>query len=149
MQLFAEKIRRLRFSWNRRPLTEGDFYRLCKRFRVTVTEMPLRTEGFYYCMKGRHFIAIDSKLHGQQKLFVMFHELAHFLMHTPEDGVTANFYGVGKKTRKEAEADAFALCAILPKNWIEHRTPYEISDEEGISAAIVAERLAVYATYGI
>jgi Zn-dependent peptidase ImmA (M78 family) len=149
MQLFADKIRRLRFSWNIRPLNEADFHKLCKRFRVTVTEMPLRTDGFYYCMKGRHFIAIDSKLHGHEKLFVMFHELAHFLMHTPDAGVTANFYGVGKKTRKEAEADAFALCAILPRKWVESRTPHELTDDEGIPPNLIAERLAVYQFYGI
>lgn len=149
MNLFAEKIRRLRFSWNRRPLGEADFHRLCKRFRVTVTEMPLQTNGFYYCMRGKHFIAIDSKLCGREKLFVMFHELAHFLMHTPDAGVTANFHGVGKKTRKEAEADAFAHCALIPKSWIEQRTLDEISDDQGIAPDLVAERLMIYQTYGI
>lgn len=149
MQFLIEKISRLRFSWNKRPLAEADFYRLCRRFHIHVTEMPLRTNGFYYCMKGRHFIAIDSRLTGHKRLFVMFHELAHFLMHSPDDGVTANFHGVGKKTRKEFEADAFALCALLPKAWLERRTPYEIADDEGVPASLVAERAAVYKTYGI
>ncbi|HMJ07964.1 MAG TPA: ImmA/IrrE family metallo-endopeptidase [Pyrinomonadaceae bacterium] len=149
MQFFIEKISRLRFSWNKRPLTETDFYRLCRRFRIHVTEMPLQTNGFYYCMKGRHFIALDSRLTGHKKLFVMFHELAHFLMHSPDAGVTANFHGVGKKTRKEMEADAFALCAILPKQRIENQTPYELADDEGIPADIISQRIGVYRKYGI
>ena len=149
MQFFVDKISRLRFSWNRRALTEADFYRLCRRFRVTVQEMPLQSGGFYFCMKGRHFIAVDSRLTGHKRLFVMFHELAHFLMHTPDAGVTANFYGVGKKTRKEAEADAFALCAIVPKTWLQNRKPHEICDEEGLSPELVAERLAVYRDHKI
>jgi len=148
MHLFADKIRRLRFSWNKRPLGEADFDRLCRRFRVAVDEMPLTTSGFYYCLKGRHFIAIDSRLRGHERLFVMFHELAHFLMHSPDSDATANFYGVGKKTRKEVEADAFALCAILPRSVIEKRTPAEIVDD-GVPSEMVAERLAIYRFYGI
>ena len=149
MQFLVEKISRLRFSWNKRPLAEADFYRLCRRFRIHVTEMPLQTNGFYYCMKGRHFIAIDSRLTGHERLFVMFHEIAHFLMHSPDAGVTANFHGVGKKTRKELEADAFSLCSLIPRKWIENRTPFEISDEEGIPFDLIAERLSVYQTYDI
>lgn len=149
MHLFAEKIQRLRFSWNKRPLDEADFHKLCKRFRVNVTEMPLQTSGFYYCMKGRHFIALDSRLRGHKKLFVMFHELAHFLMHTPDSGVTANFYGVGQKTRKETEADAFALCALIPKSWIEKRKPNEIREDGEIPETMLAQRLAIYRLYEI
>lgn len=149
MQHFVEKIRSLRFSWNKKALTEADFYRLCRRFRIGVKEMPLSTNGFYYCLKGRHYIAFDSRLSGSKRAFVMFHELAHFLMHTPDTGVTANFHGVGKKTRKEAEADAFALCAIIPLAWIRERPPHDISEEEGISREMVAERLAVFASFGI
>lgn len=149
MQQLVEKIRRLRFSWNNKQLTEADFYRLCRRFRIDVQELPLRTNGFYYCLKGRHFIAIDSRLTGHKKLFVMFHELAHFLMHAPDSGVTANFHGVGKRTRKEAEADAFALCALLPKSLISRRTTQEICDDEGVSHEMIANRLSVYEHYGI
>jgi Zn-dependent peptidase ImmA (M78 family) len=149
MLLILDKISRLRCQWNKRALTEGDFYKLCKRRRITVVEMPLRTSGFYYCVLGRHYIALDSRLPNQKKLFVMFHEFAHYLMHAPDAGVTANFHGVGKKTRKEAEADAFALCAIIPKTWIESRTVYEIIDDEGIPEAILKERLSLYETRGI
>jgi len=149
MQQLVEKIRRLRFSWNNKQLTEADFYRLCRRFRIDVQELPLQTNGFYYCLKGRHFIVIDSRLTGHKKLFVMFHELAHFLMHAPDSGVTANFHGIGKRTRKEIEADAFALCAMLPKSWIEKLLPHEICEHEGISQEMLAERLSIYKNFGI
>ena len=111
MRSFLDKAALLRIGWNRKNLTETDFHRLCRRFRITVVEMPLRTNGFYYCVKSRHFIAIDSKLPPVPKLMVMFHELAHYLMHAPDSGATANFHGVGRRTKKEAEADAFALSA--------------------------------------
>lgn len=148
MLFFLDKISRLRCPWNQKPLTQDDFYRLCKQNNVTVQEMPLRVSGFYYCLLGRHYIAIDTRLRHHNKLFVMFHEFAHFLMHAPDTGVTANFHGVGKKNRKEAEADAFALCAIIPKTWIVSRTVAEIAEEEGIPEDILRERLAVYELRG-
>lgn len=148
MRSYLDKIRDLRIGWNKRPLGEAEFYRLCRRFRITVVEMPLRTNGFYYCVKRRHFIAIDSKLPPVRKLLVMFHEFAHFLMHSPETNTTASFHGLGKKTRKESEADTFALCALLPKAWIETR---EFSDliDEGISAEMIEQRISIYEKLGI
>lgn len=147
MLFFLDKISRLRCHWNQKPLTQDDFYRLCKQNKVTVQEMPLRVSGFYYCLLGRHYIAIDTRLRQHKKLFVMFHEFAHYLMHAPDTGVTANFHGIGKKTRKESEADAFALCAIIPKTWLESRSIAEIAEEEGIPEDILRERLAVYELY--
>jgi Zn-dependent peptidase ImmA (M78 family) len=110
--------------------------------------MPLETNGFYYCVKGRHFIAVDSRLEPYKKLLVMFHEFAHYLMHAPDSGVTANFHGIGRKTRKESEADAFALCALMPEKWISEGTIYRIADEDGIPPWMVIERLQVHKNMG-
>jgi Zn-dependent peptidase ImmA (M78 family) len=112
MLLLADTISRLRVPWNKRPLIEADFHRLCRKHKVAVTEMPLTVSGFYYCVMGRHFIAINSRLSPQKKLFVMFHEFAHYLLHAPSGEATANYHGIGKRTRSEMEADSFALCAF-------------------------------------
>jgi len=148
MQFFLEKASRLRCNWNKQALTEEDFYRLCRRRKITVKEMPLRTSGFYYCVLGKHYIAVDSTLERYEKLFVMFHEFAHYLMHAPDAGVTANFHGVGQKTRKETEADAFALCALIPKCWIETRTVHDIAENEGVPEQMLLYRLALYEMHG-
>ncbi len=149
MRSIEEKGRSLRVGWGRRPLTDEDFQQLCKRFRVKVTEMPLNSGGFYYRVKGRDHIAIDSRLSGIAKLKVQFHELAHFLLHAPESGATANFLSVGQKTRVEYEADAFALCALIPRQWLEHRAVEEILGSEDIPQEMLTERLGVFLTYGI
>ncbi|MEP6787860.1 MAG: ImmA/IrrE family metallo-endopeptidase [Acidobacteriota bacterium] len=148
MRFLTDKIKALRIGWNERPLTEADFYRLCKRFKVGVTEMPLSTGGFYYRVMGRDFIAVDSKLDPSQKLLVLFHELAHFLFHTPESGATANFHGVGRRTRQECEADAFAVCALIPLVLIESRSPQELIDD-GFAPELIEARHAVLQKYGI
>ncbi|QYO65524.1 ImmA/IrrE family metallo-endopeptidase [Leptolyngbya sp. 7M] len=149
MRFFLEKIEALGVGWNRRPLSEADFYVLCRRHKITVQEMSLRVSGFYYSMLGRHFIAIDSRLPPAKKLFVMFHEFAHFLMHAPDNGVTANFHGIGRKTRKETEADLFAAIALIPRCWLETRTAYEIVTEEGIDPELVDERFRIFKYRGI
>lgn len=149
MLFFIEKIRRLNFNWNERSLTETDFYRLCKRHKVAVEEMPLSVSGFYYCLLGKHYIAINSRLRPEKKLFVMFHEFAHFLMHAPDDGVTANFHGVGRKTRKEIEADAFALCAVIPRSLIRPGQLEDLVEENGFSHELVTQRLQLFRRLGI
>ncbi len=149
MRFFLEKIKTLNIGWNERPLTEADFHKLCRRHRITVQEMPLQVSGFYYCLMGGHYIALDSKLPPGKKLFVMFHEFAHYLMHAPDRGATASFHGIGRKTRKESEADLFAAVALIPMSWLETRTEFEIASEEGIDAETVAERFRVFEQRGI
>lgn len=149
MQFLTEKVHRLRIGWNERPLTEADFYRLCKRYKIGVQEMPLSVGGFYYRLMGRDYIAVNSKQAPADKLAVMFHELAHFLFHAPETGVTANFHGIGRRTRKEREADVFALCALIPRPWIENRHPQDLFDDEGLSFEMIASRHKILVRYGI
>ena len=148
MQFLSDKAKKLKIGWNERSLTEDDFYRFCRRFKISVQEMPLRVSGFYYRMLGRDFIAIDSRLTGNERLTVMFHELAHFLFHTPESGTTANFHRVGQKTRQEIEADAFAICAIIPLNEIVDRLEF-VSIEGSVHGALLRERLDVFKRHGI
>lgn len=148
MRFLTERITKLNIEWNERPLTEVDFYRLCKRFKINVEEMPLTVSGFYYRVMGRDFIAVDSKLAKPQKLAVLFHELGHFLFHTPESGATASFHRVGHRTRQECEADVFALCALIPGCWLESRTILEMLDE-GLPAEMVEARYEILRRYGI
>lgn len=149
MQFLTDKISKLNIGWNERALGEGDFYRLCRRFKIGVQEMPLSVGGFYYRVMGRDFIAVDSKLAGPQKLAVLYHELGHFLFHTPESGATAHFHGVGRRTRKECEADIFALCALIPKQMAETRSVEELIDHEGFTAETVAARHEILSRFAI
>lgn len=149
MLFFLNKITSLNSRWNEQPLTQEDFYRICRRCKITVVEIPLRVSGFYYSLLEGHYIAINSRLCPETKTFVMFHELAHFLMHAPDDGVTANFHGVGKQTRKEAEADAFAACALIPRRMVESLRPQQLIEEDGFSVELVKQRIEVLRRFGL
>lgn len=149
MRFSLDKFANLKIGWNERPLNEADFYKLCRRLRITVDELPLRVSGFYYCVMGNHFIAIDSKLQPRKKLFVMFHELAHYLMHAPNHNETASYHGVGRANRKEREADMFALVALIPKAWLEERTPDEMIRDEGITPDELRKRFQLFESHGV
>lgn len=149
MKLLVEAISRLKIDWNKRALTEADFHRLCRRHGVTVEEMPLRVSGFYYSLLGGHYIAIDSRLPAEKKLFVMFHEFAHFLLHTPDASATANFHGVGRKTRKENEADAFAICALIPQTALSPERIAQMEVDESTDRGMLKERLEIFERHGI
>ncbi len=148
MIFVLEKIKELNIGWNERPLDEADLYRLCKRYKVTVEELPLQVSGFYYSVMGRHFIAVDSKLPPRRRLFVLFHEFAHFLLHAPERGATANFHGVGKRNRKEIEADIFALVALIPKVDLLNRTASELIDD-GFDPELIRVRFEIFQQHGL
>jgi len=52
-------------------------------------------------------------------------------------------------TRKEMEADAFALCALIPRAWIETRSDQEILEDEGVSLEMLRTRAEIFAKFGI
>jgi Zn-dependent peptidase ImmA (M78 family) len=149
MLFSLKKFSDLGCRWNEAPMNEDDFHRLCRRHRITVQEMPMRVSGFYYRMLGHHYIAINSVLRPPDKLFVMFHEFAHYLIHAPDRGETANFHGIGRRTRKEVEADVFAVCAIIPRPMVERCSAQDLIEIEGLPEHLVRQRLDIYSTLSI
>ncbi len=148
MRFLADKLISLKVGWNERALSSDDFHKMCRRFRITVQEMPLTVGGFYYRAMGKDFIAVDGRLPEMEKLAVMFHELGHFLFHAPETGATASFHHLAGLTREECEADVFALCAILPRPLIETRSAQDLIDE-GFPPRIIRDRIALFGRYGV
>jgi Zn-dependent peptidase ImmA (M78 family) len=148
MRFLVDKLNSLRIGWNERALTTDDLHRLCRRYRITVQEMPLAAGGFYYRAMGKDCIAVDSRLPEKEKLAVLFHELGHFLFHAPETGATASFHHIGVLTREECEADVFALCALIPRKLIEPLTAAELV-EDGFPPKMIEDRLAILHRFGI
>lgn len=149
MKGYLEKINGLKFGWNVKPLTEAEFYRLCRKFKVKVVLMSLKRRGYYSRVKGKHHIVISDRLPDFQTLFVMFHEFGHFLMHSPASGQGTKFSGKCEGSREETEADAFAYCALLPLSMLRDRLPEELVNDFGFPAGFLMERLKIYERYGI
>ncbi len=146
MYFLLRKISKLGIGWNEKPLTDSDAYELCSRLGVVVEDMPLTVDGFYFQAMDRQVIAVNSRLDRRMKLKVLFHEIAHLLFHVPVSGPAAAFHHIGSRTRQEIEADAFAICALIPLPFLELGRSGEIG--ELLGTTLLEERVAIFQKYG-
>lgn len=148
VQFLLDKISKLNIGWNERALGEDDAFELARRLGVEVQIKSMSTDGFYFRLLGREFIAINRNLPSALRLKVLFHELAHLLFHAPTSGPAVGFHRVGKRNRQEIEADTFAICAVLPVKAIKARTVEELIDD-GFAKELVYERVDIWHRFGI
>lgn len=149
MKATFEKIESMGFGWNQHQLSEEDFYRLCKKHKVKVSELPIRRRGYYTRSGKKDHIVIKKGMTEFQTLFVMFHEFGHFLMHGPGIGQEAKFSGYSSNAKEEYEADAFALCALLPLTLLSSVPVEELYTEYRYPTRFLTERLKIYEREGI
>lgn len=143
MILAQDAFRRLIKGWNRRPLTEKDFYRLCRKFGILVFEEDpeeMTDKGEYTVVEGVPIIFLDKTLKGLERLWVMFHELGHHLLHSPE----TCFFSEGSVHKEQSEANAFAACALIPKQAVTQMYLWELYDVDEFAAKLFDIRLEFY-----
>lgn len=138
-------------GWNKGAFTEDDILRICRREKIELVEYPLSgSPGSYMRVGGRSIIAVDSRLRGVRRLYVLLHELAHHLLHVPPDVTVAYFFRLRPHTKQEFEAEVFATVALLPEPTL-RRILAEGGDfeAEGFTRDIVEFRLKVLDRYGV
>lgn len=143
MNLIEKKFRSLRIGWNRNSISEEKTYRLAKRLKVKIQEMPLRVPGFYMTMRGVSFICVDNRLPEWLKLKIKLHELGHHILHVGQP----HFYQLDPTMKEECEAEVFALCCLIPLKLIKTKTFAELL-EDGFEAQILWERKDIFEKYG-
>jgi Zn-dependent peptidase ImmA (M78 family) len=100
-------------GFNRKFLTEKDFYDICEKENITVLEIDVST-SFFMTVEGKSFIVLKSRLKGLPRVFTMFHELAHYFLHGANRGTNAFYFGM-LQSKAEFEADALATIALVPR----------------------------------
>ena len=135
-----------KYDFNKRRLTEQDFFEICNQRKIVVEELDIPT-SFYIYLLGKELIAIDRKLRGVVREFALFHELSHALLSAKTNGPKALFMGMCD-SREEDEADAFATIALIPLNKIED-TSFVDDCCCGVARKIYEKRLHLYRTYGV
>ena len=110
MNFSLEKLKK--YDFNRRILTETDFYRICAGEKIKVLELDV-SASFYMSVSNESFIVLSKKLKGLKRTFVMFHELSHHFLHGGTDAASAFYFGL-LESKNEFEADALALIALIP-----------------------------------
>jgi Zn-dependent peptidase ImmA (M78 family) len=138
-----------------RSATEEDFYAFCAEKRVEVVHTPDISHGVYVMFAGRHFIFLNSKLRGLMLLYVMYHELAHYLFHAPSrSDYAVEFFdphveSFRSRTRRKIHCEAEAVAAWLLIPTMELHTVLQshdtyLSDELQV---LIATRLDLWSRY--
>ena len=137
MNLAITRIKQIIPHFNEQALTENDFWKICENERISVVETHLFVNGFYFSDGHRNFIYLNSALRGIFWLENAFHEIAHHFLHTPPT-----------TQRKEEEARAIALIAILPRGQLE-KAVSEADEFSDYAERILHERLQIFAEHGL
>lgn len=104
-------------DFGNRKLNEEDFFRECETRGIIVVEAPLFScDGVTYSVNGQTIIGIATRLKGNDRLKVLWHEFAHAIFHVPEVALGAWFSGVkveGDLAEKECEVEEFVRAAMM------------------------------------
>jgi Zn-dependent peptidase ImmA (M78 family) len=131
-----------RYGIGSRPMTEDDFYRICEHEGIEVLQSPEKF-SFYFTMLDHHFIVLPKRRKGLKLIYAMFHELGHFAMHVGSEPNAAFLNGHSKD---EAEADAIALIAMVPRSKLKELA---FLDGSRFGHHLYNERLRLFFLYDI
>lgn len=130
-----------RYGIGGRPQTLDDFYCICEAENIEVIhtgKIP-----FYFTMQGQKFINLPKRRKGLRQLREAFHELGHALISAGDAPEAAFFIG---HTKDEAEADAIALVALIPKS---EALTNPFLDDSRYASHLANERLKLLFLYDI
>ena len=117
---------------------EDDFYYFCKQAGVIVFRDTRGWPGEYFIRRGHHIILLHPALQGYIFLWVAFHELAHYWLHTPE---VQFFYGT--ETKIDLQADRIATPAVIPKPWLKDPGLFGLF-EQGYPPGLLEARKVIF-----
>src|SRR3954469_11592706 len=146
MNCLATRFRKLRRGWNRRPLTEIDFWALCKKHGVEVYEnggKHMKWKGVYTVLDDIPTIIVDARLRGLERLWTLFHELGHHLLHSP----STCFFSDSTVHKAQSEANAFAAIALIPQKAVRQMYLWDLYDIDEFAAKLFQIRLEVFELY--
>lgn len=104
--------------WNKRAITERDIRRYCKKKGIQIVEGKFGAAGLHTPYGGYSFIVIDPDLKGVMRLWVLLHELAHFLLHAPGIQLFDRSY----ESKMDYEANFVAAVGMIPLSWVQTKS---------------------------
>lgn len=135
-----------RYGIGSRALNEDDFWRIAEAENIKIIYSEEKF-AFSFTLLGRKFIVLPYRRKGLKLLFSMFHELGHMLlMNGKEPNVAFQGLECCDNDKAEAEADAIALVALIPKRLL---LEMSLMDNTRYGDKLWRERCRLYFLYGI
>lgn len=147
MELALDRILQEFPHFNEVEIAENDAWRFAKKHKIVVRRMPLKSvKGYYVKHRERHFIAIDSRLHGREFTHTLLHELCHFLFDAPQCHGHAYYKGRKADANSYIErfADMFAVVCMMPMPRLISIAKNHDYDDDYDLLALVRARFSVY-----
>lgn len=110
--MYPERVRELASSLPRVHSLDGAVA-LLESFGITVHFFEfVDIQGVCLVFLGKPYVAVNRRLRECEKVFVLLHELGHFLLHA-DNQLAPRFFGHEfLEAQEEREADAFALLLM-------------------------------------
>jgi len=122
-----------------------DPFRIAKARGYVIIRCPLSgIRGFYQHLQRRYVIYIHNGLTHQEERMVCAHELGHILLHRGENRIFAEKNTYFQTSRREIEADRFALDLLYDDEDLRFFTEYPVqlaADHMGVSVELAEYRL--------
>ena len=131
-------------GWNVRPLGLDDVIDFCRKHSIYIKQDENQADGelVYYEKDGKiyTFILISPFLDAGMRLWVLWHEIAHYILHYPAAAKFSN----ACTDKCDAEANYVAAVGMMPRRAIEGKTISEVVHEFGYPRALVELRYEIY-----
>lgn len=113
-------------SYYKRKTGTSDPFAIADQLGILYQICDLQFEGCYMFLKNHRYIFINQNLPEHEMRLVMAHELGHAILHRKE-----NCYFIRNKTlllnsKKEIEANKFAMELLLPDSFLEEYRDFTI-----------------------
>lgn len=134
-------------DWNSRALNYSDGLTFCTARRIILLETDLITDsGEYRLYKDRHFIFLHKFIDERFKAWVLWHEIAHFILHPVS---IAQFSDSVTKRKIEKEANFVSAIALMPASILLTKTLGEVQEEYGYPTRLIYLRKWIYDSYRV
>ncbi|HEY8562830.1 MAG TPA: ImmA/IrrE family metallo-endopeptidase [Pyrinomonadaceae bacterium] len=146
MNLFIPTILKFLPDWNKRIHTELDAIKFCDRHKIILHETEAIDDlGEYRFYRNRHCILIHKYIENNYRPWVLWHEIAHFILHPT---TAASFCDNQTKHKIEKEAHFVAALSLMPTYIVELKTVRELQYDFGYPKRFIFLRKEVHDLYG-
>lgn len=122
--------------------TEESALNFCRFNKIHIVEDGRVSYGKLKFHREYVFILINPKLEAAWRLWVLWHEIGHFILHAPE---TSNF-SESMRRKKDSQANYIAAVSLIPLHLVKTKTFGELQDEFGYPMPLIKIRKDIFDT---